>query len=74
MWLCISPYNYEEKDKNNINHENHNVYKLKDLKKKKLMGLIEEYQQIMKKINQYQIDIYSFNKRISYFKHLKKII
>ena len=72
--LCISPYNYEEQDKNNINHENHNVYKIKDLKKKKLMGLIEEYQQIIQQNNQYQINIYSFNKRISYFKHLKKII
>ena len=71
--LCISPYNYEEEIINSNIHENHNVYKIKDLKKKNLMDVIEEYQKIIKQLNQYQININSFNKKISYIKHFKKI-
>ena len=71
--LCISPYNYEEEIINSNIHQNHNVYKIKDLKKKNLMDVIEEYQKIIKQLNQYQININSFNKKISYIKHFKKI-
>ncbi len=71
--LCISPYNYEEENINSNIHQNHNVYKIKDLKKKNLMDVIEEYQKIIKQLNQYQININSFNKKISYIKHFKKI-
>ena len=71
--LCISPYNYEENVLQNP-HQNHNVYKIKQLEKKKnLINYISEYQIILKEINKYQKEINSYNEKISYLNSLKKI-
>ena len=71
--LCISPYNYEENILQNP-HQNHNVYKIKELEKKKdLIQYISQYQNILSEINQYQKEINSYKEKISYLNSLKKI-
>ena len=71
--LCISPYNYEENILQNP-HQNHNVYKIKELEKKEdLIQYISQYQNILSEINKYQKEINSYNEKISYLNSLKKI-
>ena len=71
--LCISPYNYEENVLQNL-HQNHNVYKIKELLKKEgLIQSITQYQKIIKEINKNQKEINSYNEKISYLNNLKKI-